>query len=215
MCKNEHQVSCLQRRSGTVEVGNGEQLKVKHKGVMTLRTDSDQQLTLPRALVVPGLRHNLLSLVEIADEGCTIVLTKDTALVVRGPVDLSDCELVCEGKREGRFWVLEGDVMPVNCDQTDTTNTKTDTTQPQEETENEDTDGEPTNDFSFSASSSSDPTPRTDTCCDRPTCTTASVCDAAVCTAVTAAVMTLHLHQQNQPNKNQQRNQNRNQTRQD
>ena len=165
-------LSCKQGARGTVTAANNGKMPVKSKGMLSLLTNQ-RKIDFSNVLEV-DVAQNLLSVGGLANNGLTTVFTPTGAYVVRGELDLSGLELLCEGVREGNLWVLEGDLAPVQCN-TETDATDTDHTQTEPE-DGDTTERNGTDDPTFVASSSSASLSHADPCCDRPACAAAAVC---------------------------------------
>ncbi len=89
-----------QKTSGEVTVGDGSSCPVAGEGSATV-SQGDEQLHLKEALLVPALRHNLVSVSGLTDEDAVVTFTK-----YKCTVQLPTGKEI-EGHRQGRLYYLE------------------------------------------------------------------------------------------------------------
>jgi hypothetical protein len=65
-------LSLSERKSGSITFGNGAPGEIKGKGMVSL---SNLKGKSQDVLLVNGLKHNLLSVIEMCDRGCEVFFT--------------------------------------------------------------------------------------------------------------------------------------------
>jgi hypothetical protein len=65
-------LSLSERKSGNVNFGNDAPSKIKGKGMVSLSNGKGKAQDI---LLVDGLKHNLLSVIQMCDRGCEVVFT--------------------------------------------------------------------------------------------------------------------------------------------
>jgi hypothetical protein len=67
-------ISLSERKSGNVTFGNDAPSKIKGKGMVSLSNGKGKAQDV---LLVDGLKHNMLSVIQMCDRGCEVVFTSN------------------------------------------------------------------------------------------------------------------------------------------
>jgi hypothetical protein len=96
-------LSLSERKSGNVTFGNDAPSKIKGKGMVSL---SNGKLKAQDVLLVDGLKHNMLSVIQMCDRGCEVMfMSKDSKIK-----SINSGQVVAQGIRtENNVYVLKED----------------------------------------------------------------------------------------------------------